>query len=95
MKVAGVLNLMNPIVGDSSETAQGYDDKSLDFVFIDADHAYENVKRDINAWLPKIKSGGILAGHDYISTHSGVKRAVDELFKDVQVRRSSWLIKNQ
>lgn len=50
---------------DSLAASQQFDDRSLDFVYIDADHSYEGCKRDILAWAPKVKSGGILAGHDY------------------------------
>lgn len=50
---------------DSCEAAQKFPDKSLSFVYIDADHSFEGCKKDILAWAPKIKSGGILAGHDY------------------------------
>lgn len=38
----------------------------LDFVYLDADHAYESVKADIAAWWPLVKPGGIFAGHDYV-----------------------------
>lgn len=57
--------------------------EQLDLVFIDANHAYESVKENILAWLPKIRPGGILAGHDYtteIPPFAGVKQAVDEIF---------------
>jgi len=67
------------VVGDSAEAADKFEDKSLEFVFIDADHNYEFVKKDILAWLPKIKEGGVLAGHDYLY-FVGVKQAVDEIF---------------
>ena len=50
----------------------------LDFVFIDASHKYEMVKADIEAWYPKVKSGGILGGHDYCTAEPGVMKAVDE-----------------
>ena len=40
-------------------------DKSLDICFIDADHIYQSVKKDIQAYLPKIKPGGIICGHDF------------------------------
>ena len=66
---------------DSSKASGLYDDNSLDFVFIDADHSYEKVLEDIKAWLPKIKIGGILAGHDY--DFEGVKKAVWETFGDL------------
>lgn len=58
-------------------TSCKFENKSLDFVFIDASHDYESVKQDINAWFPKIKPGGTLAGHDYHIAF-GVKKAVDE-----------------
>ena len=54
---------------------------SLDFVFIDADHSYEGCKADIEHWLPKLKTNGILCGHDYENSDYpkfGVKKAVDE-----------------
>jgi hypothetical protein len=55
----------------------------FDLVFIDANHEYTHVKEDILSWLPKVRPGGILAGHDYdpeIPMFSGVKQAVDEIF---------------
>lgn len=64
----------------SVEAAQLYQDGSLDFVFIDANHEYEAVKADIQAWYPKVKKGGHIAGHDYISDDR-VRQAVDEFFK--------------
>jgi hypothetical protein len=63
------------------------DDGSVDFVFIDAQHTYKGVKEDINLWLPKIRSGGIICGHDYDFTRprfADVIRAVDECIEDVQ-----------
>jgi FkbM family methyltransferase len=43
-----------------------FEDNSLDFVYIDANHTYEGVKEDIKYWYPKVKPGGLLLGHDYI-----------------------------
>lgn len=51
--------------GSSTEAAKFFNAKSLDFVYIDAAHDYQNVKADIEAWWPTIKSGGMLGGHDY------------------------------
>jgi len=68
------------IKSQSWDAASNFKDRSIDFVFIDADHIYESVKRDILAWLPKIKQGGIIAGHDYCNEHPGVIQAVDEIF---------------
>jgi hypothetical protein len=67
----------------SVDAAMEIPDGSLDFVFIDADHSYEGCRADIEAWLPKIKNGGFISGHDYDHPefpHWGVKRAVDERF---------------
>lgn len=63
--------------GDSSEIATCFPDKTLDFVFIDGDHRYPGVCRDIRAWLPKVAPGGFLTGHD--ANYDGVSRAVHEL----------------
>lgn len=52
---------------------------AVDFVFIDGDHSYEAVYQDIRLWLPVIKSGGVIAGHDY-GVYPGVVQAVDERF---------------
>jgi hypothetical protein len=62
-----------------------------DLIFIDGDHRYEEVKNDIIHALTLIKSGGIISGHDYShKTWPGVKRAVDELFGDVNHCDSIW-----
>ncbi len=71
---------VNIIVGDSSGSASQFENRSLDFVFLDADHVKARIESDIKAWLPKIKNGGILAGHDYCEEHPGVIQAVDEIF---------------
>jgi predicted O-methyltransferase YrrM len=48
----------------------------IDFAFIDAIHSYEATRDDMNAWFPKVRSGGLLAGHDFRWT--GVGKAVEE-----------------
>lgn len=64
----------------SAAAAQYFANQSVDAVFVDADHSYDGVARDITAWLPKIKPGGVLCGHDFHSVHwPGVVRAVQEL----------------
>ena len=73
---------IKPLRMFSLEAAKQFEDESLDFVFIDASHDYENVKADILAWLPKIKKTGILAGHDY---EGEVKQAVDEIFTSFKI----------
>ena len=62
-------------------------DDSLDFVFHDANHSYAYTRHDIPAWLPKVRVGGLIAGHDYRNPHNpawGVTAAVDEIFGQVE-----------
>lgn len=56
--------------------------RCLDLVFLDADHSYEAVAADIQAWAPLVKPGGILCGHDI--NWPGVSRAVREAFPAYQ-----------
>lgn len=81
-----VKQYINPIRKPSREASLLYDDCSLDFVFIDAAHDYENVKNDIELWYPKVKSGGVLAGHDYEPTWKGLIQAVDEFILNNQYK---------
>jgi hypothetical protein len=71
--------------GDSSEIAKTVDNEFLDLVFIDASHAYSDVRKDLESWYPKVRTGGIIAGHDYYSRWPGVVKAVDEFFKDQEL----------
>ena len=79
----------------SLEAAKIFDDNSIDFVFIDASHKYEDVKNDINTWLPKVKKGGILAGHDYFfqsDVWPEVRKAVDELLINIKfTNEGCWI----
>jgi predicted O-methyltransferase YrrM len=79
VKRAGLEGFIKPIKSYSWEASKNFEDNSVDFVFIDADHEYESVVKDIDSWLPKVKKGGIISGHDYI-TWKGVKLAVDQKF---------------
>ena len=83
----------------SIDGAGRFEMRNLDFIYIDADHSYEACKADIKAWFPCLRSGGMLAGHDYCNRRGkGVKRAVDELFHSnahhtFERCPSWWLIK--
>jgi predicted O-methyltransferase YrrM len=87
-----VKKIVNPVRHTSVDAAKLYEDNSLDFVFIDADHSYESTREDIDAWLPKIKNGGIISGHDYSKNWPGVVRAVNETFDDIRLYQTCWMV---
>lgn len=66
----------------SSEAADQVPDGSLDFVYIDSNHAKPYVLEDLQRWVPKVRSGGIVSGHDYLNSRKKsliqVKDAIDE-----------------
>jgi len=88
--LASVKNHYIPVKSTSLEAVNKFKDKSLDFVFIDAAHDYDNVKADILAWTPKIKNGGYLGGHDY--HYEPVRTAVLEVLGQCFYSKSSWLV---
>jgi len=68
----------------SPDVTRLFKDNSLDWVFIDANHTYEAVKKDLEAWFSKVKVGGFICGHDYTYTNLfplGVVPAVNEFVK--------------
>lgn len=92
MAEGDVLDVIRPLRLKSIDAARIFDDGSLDFVFIDAAHDEASAAADIAAWWPKIKSGGVLAGHDYASWAPGVVAAVDRAFGvQFERRNNSWL----
>lgn len=67
----------------SVTAAQNFTDEYFDWVYLDSNHSYETVKQDLQVWWPKIKSGGLFLGHDWVTPNSfvpffGVIRAVTE-----------------
>lgn len=92
-----ISNKINHYRLKSVEASKLYDDESLDFVYIDASHKYVDVKNDLINWYPKIKKGGIIAGHDYNDYFYGVKSAINEFFFDkkfdVDLKSWSWIHK--
>jgi len=84
-----VKNIINPIKKPSIDAAKAYPDNSLDFIFIDASHEYNDVKKDINAWISKLKNGAVLAGHDWHI--AGVREAVNEVIcQAIPIAENCW-----
>ena len=71
------------IIRDSVEASKLFADESIDYIYIDASHDYESVKKDLTAWYPKVKLGGMLAGHD--SYYDGVQKAVIEFAANMKI----------
>jgi Methyltransferase domain len=79
--------------GYSDQELQQLADDSLDWIYVDADHRYEGVKKDLEMAIKKVKKNGIIAGDDYIEKQGwGVVKAVNELLETKQVE--IILIKN-
>lgn len=70
-----------------------FENGSVDFVYIDGNHTFNYVFSDILLWLPKIKPGGVISGHDYVvADQCDVRPAVDFCIKSFQVER--WFLCN-
>jgi predicted O-methyltransferase YrrM len=67
----------------SVDASLDFEDEFFDLIYIDADHKYKSVKEDIQSWYPKLKFGGIIAGHDYD----------DELLPNRTVKDRNWFVK--
>lgn len=85
---------------DSLSAANHFREDFFDFIYLDADHSYEGVVKDINAWYPKLKKGGVFAGHDYLFGEA-LPQGVDSLqgsevsiYFGVQSAVDEFVIKN-
>lgn len=106
MNEAGFMGNITLMHGTSDDYAGAFSDNSIDLVFIDGDHRYHSVSKDIRNFWAKIKPGGIMAGHDYDSPewderfieedyhgkHHGVSKAVDEFFPKIEVEDRLWWV---
>lgn len=77
----------------SYDIAPRVSDNYFDFIYIDGDHSYEGIKRDLELYLPKIKQGGVVAGHDYHNQWPGVMKAVNQTVgtPDLVFDDHSWI----
>ena len=91
VNISPVRGYVQPLRMTSLEAAKLFEDESLDFIFLDADHRYEHIRADIIAWLPKLKPGGMICGDDYGNPDwPGVEQAVDELLDDIAIANRVW-----
>ena len=71
-----------------------FPDGYFDFIYIDGDHSYEGVRQDIELYLPKLRKGGIIGGHDYSANEwPGVVKAIHETLgkPDYVFLDQSWI----
>ena len=90
VNIEPVKSVVKTLDMQSGEASKKFKKQSLDFVYIDGSHDYDSVCVDIEIWLPKLKPGGMIGGHDY-TTHETVREAVDTYFSDLQIIGKSWL----
>ena len=77
---------IEPLRGYSYEVRKNWpQERKIDFLWIDGDHSYAGVKRDIQDWLPLVKKNSFICFHDYRDA-PGVKKAVDEIASDGTIR---------
>lgn len=83
--------------GFSEQTLEKFETASLDWIYIDGNHKYEFVKKDLSSSLDKVKRGGFITGDDYREGgwfNGGVKKAVDE-FVDKKLATKVQIVKDQ
>jgi predicted O-methyltransferase YrrM len=82
MKKLELLDVIEIIKSDSHTPANRFDNESIDFIFIDADHTYDFFKKDILLYWPKLKVNGIMCGHDssvfYSKSNDNIKCIIDK-----------------
>lgn len=95
MNISKTKRIVSPYIGRwkiirefSVLAAKQFEDSSVDFIYVDADHSYNATLLDLQAWYPKLRSGGLMAGHDFLDGENicgsefGVRSAVFEFLKD-------------
>ena len=77
--------------GSSEDWAEKFEDGFFDYLYLDADHSKKSVLADLKSWYPKVKNGGIIAGHDVycdqnnaFREHFDVEGALAEFFSEEQ-----------
>lgn len=75
IEVAGVSDIVVPIVKTSQEAAESWDEP-VELIFIDGDHEYKSVETDFKTWFPHLTLGGVMAFHDTVVTYEGPRKVV-------------------
>lgn len=86
--------IIKKIKQKSCDAVTLFEDNSIDFIYIDGNHQYEFVKSDLENFVPKIKNGGFISGHDYNPHWAGTKKAINDFFKKYPLKvyaDCSWI----
>jgi predicted O-methyltransferase YrrM len=87
LAMAGLSEVVNFIVARGQDAAARYADGSLDFVFIDTEHIYDDTVSLLRLYLPKLKPTGVIAGHDFTREYPEVERAVRDVLGEAAAPR--------
>lgn len=95
LQAAGHLDLVTPIVCLSLKAPRLFRPGSVDFCWIDTGHTYEGTRAEIAAYLPLVRPGGLIGGHDYreasaLEPNLGVVPAVNEAFRPDRIRDRAY-----
>jgi predicted O-methyltransferase YrrM len=74
---------VKPLVMDSISASKIFKEASIDLLFIDAGHTYTEIYQDIKIWLPKVKRGGIICGHDCQEYYLDFQEEVDAKYETI------------
>lgn len=77
------------LINDSVNSAVFFDDKSIDWIFIDGDHRLCGA--DIDAYLPKMKADGLITGHDYFCFYETIQQEIHKRFYIHEIHYSIWV----
>lgn len=75
----------------SIDAVNDFEDGSVDFVYIDGNHDFWHVATDIALWVPKVRDGGVVSGHDYIDTSRCKVRSVVQAYTEAH-KISPWYV---
>lgn len=79
-------HFIRAVRGDSVQIGKSWDGPLADIIFVDGDHSFQGCYADIRAWLPRLKPGGRMLGHDATPGEGGVREALDRFSKETGIR---------
>ncbi len=94
LKGLNLIGHVKLIRGDSKEIAKTFPEK-IDLLYIDGDHGYQPVYDDITSWYPLIKSGGIIAGHDFDPNCDDGRNVIRAIFNTILVEDRPFTVRER